>query len=291
MPVHNLSIHRMKADWPDHKRIAILMSFDLDAETLWYQRSTKDNYRDHITNISRGTYGPETGVPRILDMLDTHDIKATFYAPGWSAEQHPQACQAMLARGHEIAFHGYEHEEGGGLPREQEEAIMVKGEKALLDVLGVKPVGHRGPGGVIYDYSIKMFYERGYIYSSNWRDVDGPFFHQIGGKDIPLVEFPKDSMYDDGFYMCTFSDPLRQSMKSPQEAIEMMKDEFDGLAEEGGRMMTFVFHPQLSGHPGRCKLLSEFIGYMKANGAWFARSDDAARYLIEQHGPFESVQL
>jgi len=281
----------MKVVWPDNKRIAIMMSFDIDAETLWYQRSSKDDYRDHITNISRGTYGPQTGVPRILKMLDTHDIKATFYVPGWVAEQHTETIREVLRRGHEVAAHGYEHEEKGPYSQEEDEAIMEKAETALWETVGVKPVGHRGPGGVIGDYSIAMFYRRGYIYSSNWRDSDGPFFHKIDGKEIPLVEFPKDSIYDDGFYMCTFSEPMRQSMKSPQEAIEMMRDEFDGLAEEGGRMMTFVFHPQLSGHPGRCKLLSEFIGYMKANGAWFARSDEAACYLIEQHGPFEPVEL
>ncbi len=281
---------KMQFKWPDNKRIAIMMSFDLDAETLWYQRSNIDDYKDHITNVSRGTYGPQTGVPRILNMLDTHDIKATFYVPGWCAEQHPETIKEMIRRGHEIGAHGYEHEEGGGRTLEEEEEIINKGKEALKRVVNVVPKGHRGPGGVVYEYSTEMFLKAGFIYSSNYRDSDGPFFHRVNGKDVPLVELPKDSLYDDGFYMCTFSDPLRQSMKSPLEAIDMMKDEFDGLAEEGGRMMTFVFHPQLSGHPGRCKALSEFIGYMKANGAWFARSCDVAQYLIDQHGPFEPVE-
>ena len=289
MSIQNLSLHRMKADWPNNKRIAILMAFDVDAECLWTQRG--DGNRDHITNLSRGTYGPKTAVPRILKMLDDHDIKVTFYVPAWVAEQHTEIIREIHRRGHEIAFHGYEHEEKGGVNRAEEEATMEKSEKILKELIGVTPVGHRGPGGVIYDYSIEMFYKRGYLYSSNWRDVDGPFFHQIGGKDAPFVEFPKDSLYDDGFYMTTFTEPMRESMKTPPEAIRMMKAEFDGLAAEGGRMITFVFHPQLSGHPGRCKVLSEFIGYMKARGAWFTRSDEAARYLIEQHGPFEPIEF
>lgn len=280
---------RMQVKWPDNKKIGILMAFDVDAECLWTQRG--DGNRDHITNISRGTYGPKTGLPRILKMLDAHNIKATFYVPGWTAEQHPQIIKELADRGHEIGFHGYEHEEKGANSREEEEAIMDRAEKCLRDIAGVQPVGHRGPGGVMYDYSVEMFYKRGYIYSSNHRDVDGPFFHRINGKEIPFLEFPKDSLYDDGFYMCTLSEPMRESMKSPREAIKMMKAEFDGLAEEGGRMITFVFHPQLSGHPGRLRALSEFIGYMKAHGACFMRSDEAARYLIEQHGPFEPIEF
>lgn len=281
---------KMQVKWPGNKRIAIMLSFDLDAELLWFNRNPKDDYRDHLANISRGRYGARTGAPRILNMLDLHDVKATFYVPGWCAEQHTEVVKDMIARGHEIGAHGYLHEEAGGLTFEEEEAILNKGEEALQRTVGVKPIGHRGPGGVIYDFSTEMFLKHGYIYASNYRNSDGPFFHKVNGKDVPLVEFPKDSIYDDGFFICTFSEPLRQSMKSPLEAIEMLKDEFDGLAAEGGRMMTFVFHPQLFGHPGRCKVLSEFIGYMKANGAWFTRSGDAASYIIEQHGPFEPIE-
>src|SRR5699024_5173076 len=95
----------------------------------------------------------------------------------------------------------------------------------------------------------------------------------------------------DGFYMCSEEQPVFEGMKAPWEAIEMMKAEFDGLLEEGGRMLTYVWHPQLSGHPGRMKYASEFIGYMKDRGAVFMRSCDAADYLIAQHGPFEPVEF
>ena len=38
--------------WPDNKRIAVMMAFDLDAETMWTTRG--DGNHDHITNLSRG---------------------------------------------------------------------------------------------------------------------------------------------------------------------------------------------------------------------------------------------
>lgn len=66
--------------WPDNKRIAVMLAFDIDAETMWTTRG--DGNEDHITNLSRGTYGPKQGIPRILDMLDVHQVKATFFIPG-----------------------------------------------------------------------------------------------------------------------------------------------------------------------------------------------------------------
>ena len=67
-------------NWPDNKRIAVMMAFDLDAETMWTTHG--DGSTAHMTNLSRGAYGPKQGVPRILDKLDSHQVKATFFIPG-----------------------------------------------------------------------------------------------------------------------------------------------------------------------------------------------------------------
>ena len=79
-------------NWPDNKRIAVMMAFDLDAETMWTTHG--DGSTAHMTNLSRGAYGPKQGVPRILDMLDSHQVKATFFIPGVVAEHYPEVvCQ------------------------------------------------------------------------------------------------------------------------------------------------------------------------------------------------------
>ena len=185
----------MMITWPNGKRIAVMMAFDLDAETMWTTRG--DGNADHITNLSRGVYGPKQGVPRILNMLDTWNVKATFFIPGVIAEKYPEVVREISRRGHEIGFHGYEHEEFTTTTYEEENATMLRSEKIIYDICGQKLAGHRAPGGVIHDYSLRLFLEHGYIYSSNWRDSDGPFLHQIDGRKVPLVELPKDSIFDD----------------------------------------------------------------------------------------------
>lgn len=265
--------------WPDNKRIAVMMAFDLDAETMWTTRG--DGSHDHITNLSRGAYGPKQGVPRILDMLDVYGVKATFFIPGVIAEHYPLVVKEISRRGHEIGFHGYLHEESTATSYEEEDATMTRCETIIKDLTGQSMAGHRGPGGVIHDYSLRLFLEHGYLYSSNWRDSDGPFIHTIDGRQVPLVELPKDSIFDDTAYdFYTDSAPERYELKSPREMLEIWKDEFDSLAAEG-RMINFVLHPQFIGRASRVNMLSELIGYMLSHGAWIDTNRAVAEYVLE----------
>ncbi len=268
--------------WPDKKRIAVMLAFDLDAETMWTTRG--DGNADHITNLSRGAYGPKQGVPRILDMLDTWKIKATFFIPGIIAEQYPDVVREISRRGHEIGFHGYRHEEFTTTTYEEENATMHRAEDIIRNICGQQMAGHRAPGGVIHDYSLQLFLEHGYIYSSNWRDSDGPFIHRINGQEVPLVELPKDSIFDDTAYdFYTDSAPERYELKSPQEMYEIWKEEFDSLAAEG-RMINFVLHPQFIGRASRINMLSDLVGYMLAHGAWMDTNYAVASYILKQKG-------
>ena len=269
-------------NWPDNKRIAVMMAFDLDAETMWTTHG--DGSTAHMTNLSRGAYGPKQGVPRILDMLDSHQVKATFFIPGVVAEHYPEVVREIARRGHDIGFHGYLHEESTKTTYEQEDATMHRSEKIIYDLTGQKIAGHRAPGGVIHDYSLRLFLEHGYIYSSNWRDSDGPFLHQIDGKTVPLVELPKDSIFDDTAYdFYTDAAPERYGLKSPDEMFEIWKEECDSLAAEG-RMIKFVLHPQFVGRASRVQMLSRLIGYMKSHGAWLDTNRAVASWVLKENG-------
>lgn len=281
-PYQNLPFLPISPAWPEGKRIAVMLAFDLDAETMWTTRG--DGNHDHITNLSRGIYGPKQGIPRILQMLDTWNIKATFFIPGVIAQAYPEVVREINRRGHEIGYHGYFHEEFTATTYEEEHATMLRAEQTISRICGQKLAGHRAPGGVIHDYSLKLFLEHGYCYSSNWRSSDGPFIHKIDGKEIPLVELPKDSIFDDTAYdFYTDSSPERYELKSPSEMFEIWKEEFDSLAAEG-RMINFVLHPQFIGRSSRIYMLSDLVGYMLAHGAWLDTNYNIASYILKQRG-------
>ncbi len=65
-------------EWPNGKRVAVSFAFDVDLELNWSESNRMDP--GHLVHMSKGTYGAKQD-PRILNMLDIQNIKATFY-PG-----------------------------------------------------------------------------------------------------------------------------------------------------------------------------------------------------------------
>lgn len=267
--------------WPNGVKSVAFFTFDLDAETLWFSRNPK-NWKSTM-NRSRGAYGPNEGIPRILDMLARNDVKATFFIPGWVIENHEKVVRRIHVEGHEIAYHGYLHEFSDEITYDEENALMEKCESIIEGVTGKKPVGHRSPMGEILPHTARLLMDRGYRYSANLMDWDSPYFQKVDGKEVPLVEFPWDWMYDDSsYYFFTLQEPTRRGISSARTLFEIWQDEFDGLYEEG-KMFCTVNHPQLCGRPSRIKTLERLIQHIKSKpGTWIARMDEVAGFLANQ---------
>lgn len=267
--------------WPDGVKAVALFTFDLDAETLWFSRNPKN--WESTQNRSRGAYGPNEGVPRILDMLARNDVKATFFIPGWVIENYEKVVRRIHEEGHEIAYHGYLHEFSDTITYDEENELMEKCEAIIENITGKKPVGHRSPMGEVLPHTFRLLKDRGYLYTANMMDWDVPYFHSIDGNKIPLLEFPSEWYYDDSsYYFFTLQEPARRGITSARTLFEIWQDEFDGLYEEG-KMFNTINHPQISGRPSRVKTLERLIQHMKSRpGTWIARVDEVARHLVEQ---------
>lgn len=270
----------MHWNWPDKKRIALCLSFDIDAETLWLTRN--DINARHLVHLSRGLYATKQALPRILNMLDEEQLKATFFTTAYTAEIHPEIIKYIADQGHEIGYHGYMHEVKDTY--DEENALMDKVDNIIRSLTSKRSVGVRMPDGIIHDFHKQLWLDRGIIYSSNWRNNDGPFLLEIDGKEIPIVELPKDGIVDDTSYnMYTLQHPEHYYLRSGREMVQIWKDELDGLADEG-RMLNFVMHPQFIGRPGYLRALRDFIHYAKENGAWIATDEQVAKHVLAQCG-------
>jgi peptidoglycan-N-acetylglucosamine deacetylase len=270
----------MNLTWPKGYNMALCLSFDIDAETLWLTRNPINQH--HPVHISRGRYAVKQGIPRILRMLEGEGVHATFFTPAYIAEIHPDVIGDIARQGHEVAYHGYMHEVKKTY--EDENALMEKAESIIERVTGRRPVGDRAPDGFLYDFHLQLWRDRGYIYSSNWRNTDRPFIHELNGQPIPLVELPKDSIHDDTSYdMYTIQHPEHYYLTSGREMVQIWEEELDGILEEKG-FMNFVMHPQFIGHPGYVRALREFVRYAKDHKVWIATDEEVARYLLAQNG-------
>ena len=79
----------MSVKWPGGARIAVTLTFDFDAETLWLSRDPANAQRPGT--LSQGTYGARVGVPKILETLRDAGVPGTFFIPGWTVGTTPTA--------------------------------------------------------------------------------------------------------------------------------------------------------------------------------------------------------
>ncbi|MGY2906745.1 peptidoglycan/xylan/chitin deacetylase (PgdA/CDA1 family) [Bradyrhizobium sp. URHC0002] len=93
--------------WPKPYTSAMFLSFDVDAESAWTSKDAAHAQR--LITMSYGGYEARVGTPKLLELLDQLDLKATFFVTGWSVDAHPAMAEAILKAGHEIGHHGYHH--------------------------------------------------------------------------------------------------------------------------------------------------------------------------------------
>ena len=260
-------------EWPDGKRCAVALTFDADGETI---PLVMDRERGHerLTLISTGVYGPEVGVPRLVEMLEQFGLKATFFIPGFTAALHPEMIELLMTSGHEIGHHGYLHERPDTLSDEQEEAVLVRGLEALQRLTGKRPVGYRSPAWELKPTSPALLKRYGFLYDTSLMGNDIPYY--VATDQGNLVELPIQWILDDYAHYSMDSGGI----SSPQKVFEVWSSEFAGYHRYHG-CYVLTMHPFVSGRPSRVLLLERLIQYINEfEGVWWATLQEIADYCV-----------
>lgn len=266
--------------WPGGAKVAVMLTFDFDAETLWTSRDPSNARRPGI--LSQGVYGAKVGVPKILETLAEEELKATFFIPGWTVENHTQRCEMILQGGHEVAHHSYSHVWIDPDFPEKEVEEMEKGLDALKRVLGVVPKGYRSPAGETSDNLIRLLHKHNFLYDSSLLDDVVPYRMQMPGGGKGPVELPWHWSTDDAPY-ALFSVKTPRPIFTNSHIKEVFQDEFREIYRWGG-LYNLVMHPQVSGRPSRIALLREMIAFIKTfPNVWFATGEEVAQAWIAAH--------
>jgi peptidoglycan/xylan/chitin deacetylase (PgdA/CDA1 family) len=233
--------------------------------------------------MTHQAYGPVTGVPRLLDMLDRHQVAATFFVPGYSALRYPDVVRSILARGHEVAHHGYLHEPLTGVDEATEIAYLERGLDALYEVTGERPLGYRAPMWELNYRSARMLHERGFLYDSSLMDADHPYELATGTGGDHIVEIPIHWALDDWEQYCYIPDLFGAGViESPAKARELWSLELAAMAGAGG-CFVLTAHPFLSGRPSRTLALESIVEQaVSTSGVWIATMADIARHTRAQ---------
>ena len=129
------------------------------------------------------------GYPRLLDALDRHGLRATFFVEGWNGAHHGDAVGELRTRGHEVGLHGWVHEQWDSLDRSTAAELLDRAIEALGPVDGFRaPGGDRGP------HTAQLLAERGFTYDASFGE-GGPSRLNEG-----IVQVPFRWSGVDGFY-------------------------------------------------------------------------------------------
>src|ERR1700687_2449590 len=221
--------------WPGNARVAVCLSFDVDNESYLLARG-----KTSPTTLSAGDFGAQTGLPRILALLDRYQIPASFFIPAVSAILHPEMIPAILKSGrHEIGVHGWIHESLAPLEEYEEERLLNQAIDYLTKASGKRPVGYRAPAWAFSSHTLGLLRKHGFLYDSSLQAMDEPYEIASNGEPTGLIELAIDWTLTETPYLGRGG-----TMPSPQLLYQLYRDEFDAAYQEG-TMFILTLHPHV----------------------------------------------
>jgi peptidoglycan/xylan/chitin deacetylase (PgdA/CDA1 family) len=256
--------------WPDGARVAVCISFDVDNELL---------QRPNLLPVplSVGEYGATTSLPRILNVLDRHQVPATFFIPAMNIMLHPEMVPSIVARHHEIGVHGWIHEFWPGIGDvAKERQLLNQSIEYLTKAAGKRPVGVRAPGSGFSPHTFDLIRQAGFLYDSSLLAADEPYEISSNGQPSGVIELPISEVGNDYVY---YGEAANGSLPSPDAVFAIYKAEFD-LAYEERTMFILTQHPHVGGRRSRIVQLDRLITYIKSKpGVWFGTMEQVANYV------------
>ena len=233
----------------------------------------------HMNMESLYEYGSRAGFWRLHRMFTMRGLPVTVFAVAMAMQRNPEVVAAMQESGWEIASHGYRWIDYQSVDEATERAHLRQALEIHEDITGARPLGWYL--GRCSPNSHRLAAEEGhFLYNADSYSDDLPYWDL--SFEVPKLMVPYTLDAND----MRFATP--QGFNCGTQFYGYLKDTFDVLHAEGGRMMSVGLHCRLAGRPGRAAALARFLDYVAAHDdAWIATRLDIARHWREQHPPQE----
>lgn len=284
--------HPPAANWPDNAKIAVqfVVNYEEGGENnILHGDTVSEAFLSEIVGAAAWQgqrhwnmetiyeYGARAGFWRLHRLFTAANIKPTVYGVATALARSPEQVAAMQDADWEIASHGLKWVEYKDCPEDQERADMQTAIRLHTEITGERPRGwYLGRCSM---NTVKLATEEGgFDYVSDTYDDDLPYWKRVGDHDQLVIPYTLDA--ND----MRFATP--QGFNSGDQFYSYLKDSFDTLYAEGGRMMSIGLHCRLVGRPGRAAALKRFIEYAQSHeNVWFPRRIDIAQHWTKNHPP------
>jgi peptidoglycan/xylan/chitin deacetylase (PgdA/CDA1 family) len=263
------------------------LTFDVDAESPILAQGAE--HAENLGVMSHQRFGPQVGVPRILELLAEYALPATFFVPGLTADRHPDAVERILAAGHEIGHHSYAHVAPVDQADDEELRDLERGLEALARH-GVEPAGYRCPGWEPAFRTPRLLAEHGFRYDSSLFDDDRPYLLETGAG--ALVELPVSWELDDWEQYAYLPRPdVGAGLESPAKVLDLWTTALDAYRRRD-LLYVLTCHPFLSGRAARVETLRALVEHALAAGdVEFLSCRDAASRVEGPRRRLEPVEV
>lgn len=265
----------------DLPRLTVALTFDHDSISDGVRRG------DPPVKMSHAEFGVRVGAPRILSLLAERAIPSTWFVPGHTLETFPDSTAAIIDGGHEMAWHGWFHEDYATLSTDQTMDSLARQRDAVARVTGSGPRGWRAPYWSLDAWTLELVREAGFAYDSSLMADDYRLFrvrfndrHSVKegsrfGPESELVEVPVSWALDDWPHFEPASGGGRDGLSAPSKVLEIWTEELRyAWAHAPGGLLTITMHPECIGRGHRMAMLERFIDAAAAlDGVVFDRLD------------------
>jgi peptidoglycan-N-acetylglucosamine deacetylase len=262
-------------------RLTVALTFDHDSISDGVRRG------DPPVKMSHAEFGVRVGAPRILELLTTRGIASTWFVPGHTLETFPDSTAAIIDGGHEIACHGWFHEDAAALARDEEREMIERCASAVERVTGARPTGWRAPYWSLGGVSLELIEDAGFTYDSSLMADDYELYrirrgdrHSVTegsrfGREGSLVEVPVSWGLDDWPHFEPMWETGRDGLSAPSKVLEIWTEELRyAHTHAPGGLLTVTMHPECIGRGSRMAMLERFIDAAEAlEGVVFGRLD------------------
>ena len=262
--------------WPNGARCAVALSFDSDHDSSELRDGGKS-----IGRLSWGQYGNRVGVPRILDLLKRHDVKASFFVPAVVALLYPDEQRRIVSEGHEIGIYGWIHELNSALASDVERDLMMRSADALEKITGIRPQGIRTPSWDFGQSTLDSIVNMGLVYDSSLMADEDCYELLLDGKPTGVIEVPVEWVRDDAVYFMTHRFQNLRLHTSPSDVFDIFRREFDEAYRTRG-LFQLTMHPHIIGYRSRIWIVEELIRHAVALGdVWFGTHADVVSWVTK----------
>lgn len=293
---YTISDERSLADddirWPDGARCCVSITVDLSAT------AGPEGIRAADLATPQAYFGAHQGLSALLTVLKRYDLRATFAVPAVIAHIYPDQMRALIGAGHEIAAHGFKHEDVSALGREDESERITRTTEILAETTGRRPSGWFSlprqddpfAGGTISPNTMSLLIEAGYAYMGNGLADDIPHYWVTDfASGQAILTLPYYYHFDDQFFLLF---PRRGTgLEHPDVLFRNWQAEFDAQYRRG-RHFNMTLHPQHIGWCNRLQVLEDFLTHLRGfPGLWNPTGEECARYWLASYPASSYLRL